>query len=127
MNISLECSVTLRDFRPNATTKWQQAKVIRQTGSLTYEVNVDGQIQAAHIDHLKPWPVDSVTIPEQPSPDTPAEEPPVTPQSASSSIASFLIPATEDADHESEQDTHSTTNRPERSRRPPRRLIEEIT
>ena len=117
-------SIALRDYRPNATANWRQAIVVHQMGPLTYEVKVDGQVRSAHIDHLKPWPVDSIHTPEPLSSEPLAEETSTT-QSDSDVTASFLIPATEDTEQDT---THSTaTSRPQHSRRPPRQLIEEIT
>ena len=116
-------SLALCDYRPNAIAKWRQATVVHQIRPLTYEVKVDGQVRSAHIDHLKPWPLDSIHTPEQLSSELLAET--STTQSDSDVTASFLIPATEDTEQDT---THSTaTSQPQRSRRPPRRLIEEIT
>ena len=117
-------SVALRDYHPNATAKWRQGTVVHQMGPFTYEVKVDGQVRSAHIDHLKPWPVDSIHTPEQLSSEPLAEETSTTPQSDSNMTASILIPATEDTEQDT---THSTaTSWPQHSRRPPRWLIEEI-
>ena len=83
-------SVALWDYRPNATAKWRQAIVVHQMGPLTYEVKGDGQVRSAHIDHLKPWLVDSIHTPEQLSSEPLAEET-LTTQSDSDVTASFLI------------------------------------
>ena len=64
-------SVALRDFWPNATTKWRQATITKQTGPLTYEVNLNDQTRQAHVDHIRPWPVvDHTSAPELDSPST---------------------------------------------------------
>ena len=121
-------SVALRDFCPRATTsdKWRQALVKKQLGPLTYEVEVAGQVRSAHVDHLKPWPVESLPSTMPLPGDIPSDIPLEIPQSDSnddSMTASFLVPVT---DEESDEQTHSTS-RPQRSRRPPRRLIEKMT
>ena len=118
--------VALMDFRPNATTKWRQATVIQQKGPLTYDIEVDGQFRSAHVDHLKPWPVNLSNTPDQVALDPPIGELSSTTRCDDSVTASALVPLADDHDHECNQDPHSTTTRPQRSRRPPRRLIEEL-
>ena len=94
-----------------------------------YEVEVDGQVHSAHVDHLKPWPVESFSSSKPPSDDIPLEVPPQTPPSdnnVNSMTAPFLVPVTNITDEESVEQPYST-NQPQRSRRPPCRLIEETT
>ena len=81
-------SIALCDYRPNTTAKWRQATVVHQMGPLTYEVKVDGQVRSAHIDHLRPWPVDSIHTPEQLSSEPLVEET-LTTQSDSNMTGSF--------------------------------------
>ena len=103
-----------------------QALVKKQLGPLTYEVEVAGQVCSAHVDHLKPWPVESLPSTMPLPGDIPSDIPLENPQSDNnndSMTASFLVPVT---DEESDEQTHSTS-RPRRSRRPPHRLIEEMT
>ena len=85
-----------------------------------------GQVRSAHVDHLKPWPVESLPNTMPLPGDIPSDIPLEIPQSDNnddSMTASFLVPVT---DEESDEQRHSAS-RPQRSRRPPRRLIEEIT
>ena len=122
-------SVALRDFRPYATTKWRQALVKKQMRPLTYEVEVDGQVCSAHVDHLKPWPVESLPSSKPPSDDIPLDllsQTPPSDNNDTSMTAPFLVPVTDITAEESAEQPHST-NRPQHSRRPPRRLIEEMT
>ena len=96
-------TIALRDFRPNATTKWRQATIVRQTGPLTYEVDLNGQSRQAHIDHIKPWPeADHSNDPETPT------------LTSDVAVAPFLVPISEmtdfDSDHSTQQVTHSTSD-----------------
>ena len=105
-----------------------QALVKKQMGPLTYEVEVAGQVRSAHVDHLKPWPVDSLPSSTPLSGNILLDRPLESSQSDSNdnsmtATASFLVPVT---DEEPGEQTHSTS-RSQCSRRPPRRLIEEIT
>ena len=45
----------------------------KQMGSLGYEIEVDGQVYSAHIDHLKPWPIKSLPSSEPLSDGTPSD------------------------------------------------------
>ena len=104
--------VALRDFRPNATTKWRQATIIQQKGPLTYEIEVEGQVRMAHVDHLKPWPEDVSHTPDHVTVDPPIVELSVATQCDNMVTASALVQLADDSD----QDPHNTIARPQRSR-----------
>ena len=115
-------SVALCDFHPYATTKWHKALVKKQLGSLTYEVEVYGQLHSAHVDHLKPWPVESLPRSKPPFDDIPLDllsQTPPSDNNDNSRTALFLIPVTDITNEESEEQPH-ITNGPQNSRRPPR-------
>lgn len=68
----------------------------KQMGSLGYEIEVDGQVYSAHIDHLKPWPIKSLPSSEPLSDGTPSDILSAISQSGSndnSKTALFLAPA----------------------------------
>ena len=82
----------------------------------------------AHVDYLKPWPVDVTHSPDQVTVDPPIVELSTATQCTcdNSVPASALVPLADDPDHDSDQDPHNTIGRPQRSRRPPRQLLEEL-
>lgn len=45
--------VWVRDFRPNGGSKWQRGTVLRRTGALNYEIELEGGHQRkVHVDHM---------------------------------------------------------------------------
>ena len=107
-------SVALRDFCPHATTKWRQALVKKQMGPLTYKVEVTGQVHSAHVDHLKPWPVDSLPSSTPLSGNILSNRPLEFSRSGSNdnsktATASFLVPVTDDEPEEQNRHTVPVT------------------
>ena len=44
----------LRDLQPNAASRWIPAKIVCKLGLLKYQVDTNGHLRQAHVDHLKP-------------------------------------------------------------------------
>ena len=79
-------------------------------GFLTYEIEVDGKICSAHVNHLKPWLVESLPRSKPLSDDIPLDLISQTPQSDNndnSMTALFLVPVT---DEESVEQTHGNSH-----------------
>ena len=118
----------LRDLRPNAPQKWRQAVISCKQGPLTYKVVVDGQVRQAHVDHLQPCPEHRV----EPDNLQESQEPHDTSSSAlcdedtDNTFHPFIISDNDVVDPESNQDTPQLVERPQRNRRRPHRLIEEM-
>ena len=79
-------------------------------GFLTYEVEVDGKICFAHVNHLKPWLVESLPRSKPPSDDIPLDlisQTPLSDNNDNSMTAPFLVPAT---DEESVEQSHGNSH-----------------
>ena len=103
-------AVLVRNLREGP--KWLRGVIVRQLGSVTYEVRVGGQVWKRHIDQLleykdQPMPESDVApppeeeeIPTPPTPMTPTLPPPVSPETAMaeaamSSDTPVVLPAVE--------------------------------
>ena len=110
-------AVYLQDLRPSATSKWVPADIAQKLGPLAYKVNIDGYTGQAHIDHLKPrlgtQPQQEVLVPDSGVAD--ADDP-----------IPLVVVEEEDSDEAMNTTPGTISVRPQRDRRPPRRLIEQL-
>ena len=117
-------AVYLCDLHPN---RWVSANIVRKLGLLAYEMNTNGHLRQAHIDHLKPQPEPQPSTDAQLDSDTPPSDGDEQP-SASSPLAIL-----DDDSTSSEQPDSVMNATPEPvvclqwNRQPPCRLIEEIS
>ena len=122
-------AVLLRDLRSTATSKWRPAVISHKHGPLAYEVNIDGQTRQAHIDHLKPNP--QPVLPEHDTDNQPVNDKSLTDEAIDDSNSVILNPLLftdnePNLEEEHEQQVTELDQRPQRHRKPTRRLIEEI-
>ena len=112
--------------------------ISRKLGPLAYEVNVDGQTRQAHVDHLKPNPQPPLAECENDNPpgsktDKSSNDQSLTDDAMGDSNSANLNPFLfEDSDYDSNVEQEHTepvtegAQRPQRHRKPPQRLIEEM-
>ena len=122
-------AVLLRDLRPTAASKWRPAGISHKRGPLAYEVNIDVQTRQAHIDHLKPNP--QPVLPEHDTAHQPMNDRSLTDEGIDDSNSVIWNPLLftdneSNLEKEHEQQVTELDQRPQRHRKPTRRLIEEI-